>query len=58
LPARAVARVPSLGDDALEFKLAGVTIDGITVVRFEMLDVDDFRRRLFQDALQCTFALD
>ena len=44
LPPRTVARVPSLGDDALELKLAGVTIDGFTVVHFEMLDVDDFRR--------------
>jgi hypothetical protein len=35
-----------------------VTIDGFTVIHFEMLDVDDFRRRLLQDALQCTFALD
>jgi hypothetical protein len=54
----AKAEIASLGNDALELELARVTIDGLAVIHFEVVDVVDVGRGLCQQVLQCLLAFD
>jgi hypothetical protein len=58
LAARPIRRIASFRDDAFELELAGVTIDGLSVVHFEVFNIDEFGWRLCQQFLQCAFAFD
>jgi hypothetical protein len=58
LAARAVGRIATLGDDPFKLELARVAIDGLAAVHFEVLDVDDLGRRLFQYVFQGALTLD